>query len=138
MLDRILTALARHRTLFDLSKDELGTKALDVAVGGVKTTFKAESEPGGERWPELNSEYARVKERLFPGQPMGVREGLMSSELDGEREIDAGRAVVECGRSAEAKNRTAWFSVRRRFFGFTAISTAASTQLFKDHFRENV
>lgn len=144
-LDDILNALDRHEHMFDLSDDsDLGDHALDIAVGGVKESFGQQQTPEGGPWPALSEGYERAKSRTHPGAPMGVREGLMRSELDGTRVVTDLAAVYTCGQSEPGRDEVDWFSSGggnrppRPFVGFTDRSLSESDDLFLHHFETNL
>ena len=139
----VLTDLARHAELFDLSGG-LGDDALDTAIEGVERFFDAQTAPDGTPWPALSPGYANWKTKHFPGEPMGVLEGHLRSELDGERETKPHSATVTCGRSEEAIEHAEYMEEgdpegnrpQRPFFGLNAESLPKSDALFDKHFEE--
>ena len=143
-LGEILGDLQRHAGLFHLDQNGLGDRALDIAVNGVKDHFDAEVNPDGVPWPRLQADYKRWKDRHFPGQPIGVQEGLMRAEIDGERAVGGDSAEWTYGRSEEARQEAGWFQQgdpeqnrpERRFADLNPESTSRSDQLFDTHFEE--
>jgi hypothetical protein len=138
---RIISDLADHAVLFDLS-DGLGDDVLDVAVGGVKSHFNAQLDPDGATWAELQSAYKRWKDKHYPGNPIGVQEGLMRDEIDGERKVDPDSAEWTYGHSDEARAEADWFTQGdpeqnrkpRPFADLNGDSIARSDQLLDTHF----
>ena len=70
---RILAAISRHATAFDLTSDKLGESLCKVFTDGVQATIAAEQDPDGTPWADLSEAYAEEKARRFPGKPIGVR-----------------------------------------------------------------
>jgi len=142
-LETFLATLDRHERMFDLSGD-LGGQLLDVAVSGVKETFDGQREPVGVPWEPLSSEYARIKDRLFPGRPMGVATGEMSAGLEGERSQSSHEARWIFGQTEGERNKAVWFQrppssrPARPFAGLTEESLAQSRETLESHFQENV
>ncbi len=143
-LTSILQDLDEHTGLFDMDRNGLGDRLLDVAVNGVKDHFNAEVDPDGNPWPELQSDYKRWKDRHFPGEPIGVQTGMMRAEIDGETQVDANSAEWTYGRSEVAKQEAGWFSEGdpeqnrkpRPFADLNAESISRSDQILDTHFEQ--
>ena len=135
---QILADLKRHETLFDLSKDGLGNQLLNVAANEIETMFIRHKKPDGSYWAPLTSDYARWKRLNFPGEPMGVLTGGMSSEFPGETQVQPDLAQLTALQSAAMRARLGSFSERRPFFGFNEESITVTTSVLDNHFKENV
>lgn len=143
-LESILSDLERHKHALNMERG-LGDRLLDAAVAGVRETFDAERDPDGTPWPELSSDYARAKERLFPGRPKLVREGLMRSEeeMAGERTITEDGAKWRYGVTEQARDECDWNHQGdparnrppRRFVGFTEDSRRESRSILDDQLK---
>jgi hypothetical protein len=142
-IETILAALDRHGRIFDLSGD-LGDALLDVAVSGVTQTFNSQADPDGTPWEPLNSEYARIKARLFPGMPMGVATTEMREGIPGERGCSADEARWTFGATEPQRDKAVWFQrppssrPARKFAGLTEGSRQESREVLEAHFKEHV
>lgn len=139
---KILEDLDSHRDIFDMDRNDLGENLLDVAVDGVQQRFDSQTDPDGQAWPQLQSEYKRWKDKNYPGEPIGVLEGLMRSEIDGERAIETNSAEWTYGKTQEARDEATWFSegdpVQNRkprpFADLNEQSVRRSDQILDNHF----
>jgi hypothetical protein len=141
--DRILSDLADHAVLFDLS-DGLGDDLLDIAVGGVRSQFDKQTDPNGDPWGELQSDYKRWKSQHYPGEPIGVQEGLMRDEIAGAEKVDENSAEWTYGDSDLGRSEATWFTEGdpennrkpRPFADLNADSIARSDQFLDTHFEK--
>lgn len=144
---KILADLARHRAALDLTGG-LGKKLLDAQLAGQLDRFDRQVDPTGERWPELSEDYEKAKARKYPGQPIGVREGLMrsDSEMEGEPEITPTSAKRTYGKTRAARDEAEWFQEGdptqnrppRPFVGLSSDDEAKADQIIQEHLRESL
>lgn len=145
---RILKALARHRTFLDFTDEDCGRDLCKIATDGVQECIKAEQAPDGTPWPELSEDYDAWKTKHFPGQPMGVLHHLMADpvQVSGFVQVTPDRATTQYGVSQEARDEASWFQEGdpnnnrppRRFWGFTAESTDASKVYLVIRFKRKI
>jgi len=109
MIEIILADLDAQADLFDLSGD-LGTELLDVAAVDLAERFDNQRDADGGPWPALSHKYQEWKDNAYPGQPIGVRTGMLRAELIGERETTTDRATLAIGATEDAKAEYAWLS----------------------------
>lgn len=101
----------RMRDLFDLTKDDLGRTLCEIATDGVMDNMQDETDPDGNRWPDLSEGYAKWKSAQFPGQPMAVLHHLLAdpAQVKGILAITRNEASVTYGVSEEARQEAGWF-----------------------------
>ena len=76
---RILAALKRHASAFDITRDGLGQSLCQAATDAIAANFADERAPDGSAWADLSAEYAAEKAKRHPGKPIGVVLGLLSN-----------------------------------------------------------
>ena len=142
---RILAALKRHATAFDLTQGKLGESLCKAFTDGVQASIEAGETPDGSTWPELSAEYAQWKARHFPGQPIGKAHGAMADpeQVAGDVIVFGPEAAfVTYGTTEEAREEAAAFQEgdghqpARPFWGFTAASQQAVGALLEARFRK--
>lgn len=103
--------IARMRSLFDLTRDDLGKTLCEIATDGVMDNMQDETDPDGNPWAPLSDAYGAWKANQFPGQPMAVLHHLMAdpAQVKGIQAIARNEAVVTYGVSQEARDEAAWF-----------------------------
>ena len=128
---------------FDLSRKRLGEKALDIIADGILDNAANGLDPDGNRWPELSPEYAAAKAISHPGEPIGVRDGLMldREQVKGSRRIVQGEAASTYGLDEKARDEMVHFSegsdnqLPRLVVGITDVADQRLRGLFDDAFR---
>lgn len=135
-------ALAPDR-IFDLSGG-LGDDLLDAVVSGIADHFDHEVDADGVPWPELSSDYARAKQRIYPGAPILVREGTLRDGIEGQRTIAPDSAIYTFGVGDVDRAEADWMEQGdpaanrppRKFVDLTPEAIAASDHLFDRAFDE--
>jgi hypothetical protein len=144
---RISDAIRRHRGLFDLTRDDLGRNLCKAATDGVQGCFATETDPDGNRWPDLSPAYEQWKSFQFPGDPIGVLFRVMANprEVAGDIQVSDDLAVVTYGISEQARQEATWFQdpqnrnqPPRKFFGLTESARAESRSILDDRLKNGV
>lgn len=131
--------------IFDLS-GELGSSLISAARAGIADHFDAEVDPDGVPWPELSSDYARAKARLFPGANILVAKGTLRAGIFGQPTTAPDSAVYTFGTNETDRQEAAWATEGdplgnrppRPFVDLNAESISESDQILDHQFDERM
>lgn len=145
---RILDRLERHKTMFDLRRDDLGKKLLDAASINSWLSLMSQEDADGNALAPLSEDYAKAKARERPGYPLGVYDAEMikREHFFGERRVDDGEAEVIYGINDKAREEAAWFiegdPARNRpprpFWGLTEQTVKEAREILTDAMRDRI
>lgn len=143
---RILDRLERHKTMFDLTRDDLGRKLLDAASINCWLSLTNQEDAQGNALAPLSPDYAKAKEKDKPGYPIGVYDAEMvkREHFFGERRIESDEAEVIYGKNDKAREEAAWFiegypnnnRPPRPFWGLTAQTIKESEDILAARLRD--
>ena len=139
-LSKILGDLDAHARALDLD-GPLGERLVGIARESTQRNFTAAAAPDGTPWPELSSDYRQWKQRYYPGEPIGVRDGAMREGLNGEPELTPGSATWTFGQGGRDREECDWFSAGdppanrppRPFVGLDGQGKADAREAVWDH-----
>lgn len=107
----ILRDLRRHRTMGDLTRDNIGSDLLEIAANSHRRCIDEERSPDSTPWEELSSGYEMWKSRKYPGKKMAHLHEIMTAdaEMEGDRIIEPNQASYTFGVSDEARAEASHF-----------------------------
>jgi len=141
-LAKIQSDIARHRELFDLTRDKLGADLCKAATDGVQANLANETQPDGNRLADLSTAYDEWKQFHYPGQQISYLHGVMDNprEVAGEVAVSTDQAEVTYGVSEQARQEYDRFSAGndhqppRPTWGFTRASESEARTILDARF----
>jgi hypothetical protein len=115
----------------DLTHKDLALDLLEIAIEEIRNNIDAGLDCDGRAFRSLEPRYKAWKDKEYPGRPIGILTGFMTSDeqMRGERHITPHSAVMTYGTVLEARDQAGYFqesenekgdiTPNRPFYGLT-------------------
>jgi len=142
-LDVILADMKKFVDAMDLTRDNLAADLMEIAVEEMKANIAAGLDCNDQPFEQLSQLYQISKGRHFPGRPISVLHGLMTSdaELRGVQTFNATVSIMSFGTTQEAVDEAGWFQdpsspnqPAREFYGLTLRAVVRMDQRVDEAF----